>query len=207
MTIQQMLLSGGSLPPAYVGVNYNARTTAGTTLSITTPSNTQIGDLLLFFGSSAGGGSHTWSSSNSVTEVQDSNALPNLYFGYRAAAAAGSAPFNFSTSTSSFSQIVVVAYRYASYKTYSYATSLNQQTTNLSLSPTQANSTLVGHAVADQSNVTWSVNNSASIIQSVNNSKPVIVTFKKDLVSTSQTFTVGTNFNTFQGVLVAIGPA
>lgn len=206
MTIQQMLVGGNSFPPVYVGVN-SAVTNSVSNISVDTPSTTQVGDLLLFFASSTNNGAHTWNMSPAVTEIQDSNAVPNLYFGYTTATAAGTSTYTLTASKTANLRIVTVVYRYSKYETYNYSAPGSPSSTAISLTPASTGSVIVGYAVANQGSITWSVTNSQFNPYTNSNTTPVSICFLKENITTTQSFTISgmSGSQPFQAILVGIG--
>lgn len=213
MTIQQMMVaSTGNLSPLFIGSNSKIDA-SGSSVSISTPSNTAAGDLLVFFGSGTGGLlndlNFTWTNSN-MTEIADLGTSPNMYCAWRRAASSGSTTHSWSLSANVDSvKIVVAVFRFAKVTNSNTLSDTNKTSVNLSINPTVANSTFVGFATSNTSGSNLSVNGSPTSIRRDTSPAPFILSFYKENQSSQQVFTFS-GFSTSEKVqcaLLALAPA
>jgi hypothetical protein len=220
MTIQQMMFGGGMMPISFVGYNEEFTGTARSSIVIVTPSNTEIGDLILFFGNT-GGNAATWSNTQGVTEMVDANASPNLYASRITASSAGATAFTFSLSASRFISAYCLVYRNAVFQSsaFTYRANVNSQTGNsvsTTISPSTNGSAIIAHIAArSNSSITWTNSSAlspANVFTSFNGDNDFPADRLIDFYpvdGSSTTITTGTtaNWTTIQQALVAIGPA
>lgn len=220
MTIQQMMFGGGMMPISFVGYNEEFTATARSSTIILTPSNTAIGDLILFFGNT-GGNAATWSNTQGVTEMVDANASPNLYASRITASSAGATSFTFNLNANRFIALYCLVYRNAIFQSsaFTYRANVNNQfgnTVSTTITPSTNSSAIIAHIAArSNSDITWT-NNSTLSTASVFSSFGGDTDYPADRVidfypvnAGSTTITTGTtvNWTAIQQVLVAIGPA
>jgi len=209
MTIQQLLLSGATPPPLFVDSAQAAASASSITLTAT--GGTATGDIMLFFASAAGNGNLTWTPPSGVTEVKDAGILPNMFFGYKYATAGGTQSYTFTASKSAYIHGTVIIYRNISTLVSKYSTSSNQSTHVLNMTGTGGYitpCTFVAYAASGQNGVTWSVTGGSptTLYSGTTGTNGLVwIVLKEDAVTnTNYSLTLGTNFNTIQGMLVAI---
>lgn len=212
MTIQQLLLSGASPPPLFIDSASFLTTSSSSTVTVNIlNSAVAVGDIIVFFASSAGNGNLTWTAPSDITEVRNTGIIPNLFFGYKYATAAGTQSYTFTASKSARLYVAALVYRNISRLTSKYTTSTSQTTQVLDMTGAGGYTTpctFLAFAASNQNSITWSVTGeSPTTVSSFTGGAGgmVLIILREDAVSsTNYALTLGTNFNTFQGMLVSI---
>jgi len=212
VTSQALIFYGGisASGPMYVGSNKSSVGYANS-ISLQTPSATQVGDLVLVFasGSDYSDNGFTWSCTNRpVTEIKDANSAPNLYFAYHIATKAGAISYSLSASDSGYLRAMTVVYRNAKYEKFTYASRNSPSSVNLSITTDSLPANIVGFAASLRSSINWSVTNTDKKIFVKDSGYPVTLGFiQNDTSATFQDFDIsGMNGSKFEGIIVSVIP-
>lgn len=209
MTIQQMIVGGNANIISYIGYSQSLSSGDVASITLSAPSATQAGDLVVLFGSAVkGGNSRQWSVSG-VTEVQDSLVDPNLYVGYKYATAAGETYTMLVNSAASLS-VFAIAYRNANYSAYSFVSPGEVSSASIAITPSASGASIAGFGHNPSSGIAWSFTETAPATSTkLTTGLNPYVLFKKDDVSGSLTYTftgLASSRNT-QIALVSLLPA
>lgn len=204
-----MIIGGSVNAVSYVGYSQSLSNGDVASITLSAPSATQAGDLIVLFGSAVkGGNSRQWSVSG-VTEVQDSLVDPNLYVGYRYATAA-SETYTMLVNNDASLSVFAIAYRNARYGAYSFVSPGEVSSASISITPSASGASVAGFGHNPSSGISWSFTETApqTSTKLTTGLKPYVL-FKKDDVSGSLTYTftgLASSRNT-QIALVSLLPA
>lgn len=218
MTIQQMMFGGPRpiiyTPPVYVGGITNTTASNGTTISVNQHSSTQIGDYLIWFGSSSQNAVN-WtytSTANSRDRLfpYPGNNAPGLFFGYGWATKAGTQPHTFQTSSSILSMVCLSFRNTMGAFLWNYATNSNQNSLDIAINDSWDGyeSTIVGYAAAGQNSATWDVKTfnlqTTTTLFTKTTANPCNHTWLKSGIKNPTGFTIRGNYNVLQSAVVLV---
>jgi hypothetical protein len=207
MTIQQMVFSGSISTPEYVGFSQTSRSNVSS-YTASCPSAAQAGDLVIFFGFAKDNNNATLWSINGITELQDSNADPNLYVGYKYVATAGETYSVLLNRNVNSTGIYAVAYRRVTYGSFAFIAPGSPSSASISITPTANNASVVGYVFNGNRGTPWAFTETAPSTTTALNTGSSDLLIKKDAVNNALTYTFTSlnNSNRTQAALVSLLP-
>lgn len=99
----------------FVASAFTQRTTASTSLTISKPTGTVQGDLMVAFMANDSGATQTWTGDTGWTEIADEGSGAGLRLAYKVAGASEGSSYTFTAATSAILGGVILTYRNAAY--------------------------------------------------------------------------------------------
>jgi len=143
------------LAPEFVSYASTQSTVVGQTLTVSKPSGTISGDLMLAVMSAGGTGSGSWTGDTGWTEIADEGSLPNLRLAYKMAGESEPSIYTFTCAEpNNLTTGCILTYRYASYDTVGVFVTNSDPLNLASITPSKSQSALIACGTVNEISLT-----------------------------------------------------